>query len=68
MGKDLKENVAEDGPLRPLTGDPADIAAELLRYEAAGASHLQISLEPGTVEAVEALGPMLDALDAASHN
>lgn len=61
------DNFAQDGPLRPLTGDPADIAAELQRYEAAGASHIQISLEPGTVAAVEALGPVLEALDAASR-
>ena len=54
---------AEEGPLVPLTGGPQRIAEELLRYGAAGASHIQISLEPTTCATIEALAPVLEILD-----
>lgn len=60
------DNFAEDGPLRPLMGEPEEIAAELLRYETAGCSHIQISLDPSGVAPVEALAPVVEALDALS--
>ena len=53
---------AEEGPLVPLTGGPQRIAEELLRYGAAGASHIQISLEPTTCATIAALAPVLEIL------
>ena len=54
-------------PLIPLAGPPESIAQELLRYEQAGVSHVQISLEPTTCASIEALAPILDVLDAHSN-
>ena len=59
------ENWVEDGPLRPLTGAPEDIAEVLLEYEREGISHLQICLEPTNCETIEALGAVLEAVDRA---
>jgi len=50
-----------------LAGPPESIAQELLRYEQAGVSHVQISLEPTTCASIEALAPILDVLDAHSN-
>ena len=57
---------AEEEPLKPLTGPPQGIAEELLRYESAGVSHVQISLEPTTCATIEGLAPVLEALDTLS--
>ena len=57
---------ADEAPLKPIMGSPDDVATELLRYEAAGASHLQISLEPTTISTIESLGPVLEAVDRLS--
>ncbi len=57
---------AEQEPLRPLGGDPEEMAAELHRYELAGVSHIQISLEPTNRSTIESLAPMLEALDKLS--
>ena len=57
---------AEEEPLKPLTGSPDDMAEEFLRYEAAGATHVQISLEPTNCATIEALGPALETLDKLS--
>lgn len=48
---------------KPLSGPPEIIAQELRTYAAAGAQHLQLVLDPITVESIEALGPALEALD-----
>ena len=57
---------ADEAPLKPIMGSPDEVATELLRYEAAGASHLQISLEPTTIATIESLGPVLEAVDKLS--
>ena len=57
---------AGEGPLIPLTGQPADIAEELNQYRIAGASHVQICLEPTNCQTIEALAPVLEALDEIS--
>ena len=57
---------AEEEPLKPLTGSPQGIAEELRRYELAGVSHVQISLEPTTCATIETLAPVLEALDTLS--
>ena len=54
-------------PLVPLTGPPESIAEELIRYDQAGVSHVQISLEPTTCASIEAFAPVLDVLDAHSN-
>ena len=56
-------NVGE--PLRPLTGAPETIAETLLGYAAQGISHIQICLEPTTCQTIEALVPVLEAVDRA---
>ena len=57
---------AGEGPLIPLTGQPADIAEELNQYQIAGASQVQICLEPTNCQTIEALAPVLEALDELS--
>lgn len=57
---------AGEGPLIPLTGQPADIAEELNQYQIAGASQVQICLEPTNCQTIEALAPVLEALDEIS--
>lgn len=47
----------------PLTGTPAEIAAELRAYESEGISHVQIRVEPNTVAGIETLEPVLRILD-----
>lgn len=61
------DSYAKEGPLIPLAGTPERIAEELSRYHSAGVSHVQISLEPTTCDTIEALAPVLDALDAGSR-
>ena len=58
---------AEAEPLKPVSGDPGHIAEQLHRYAAAGASHIQLSLEPTSCATIEALAPMLEALDKLSN-
>ncbi|HEV2128866.1 MAG TPA: LLM class flavin-dependent oxidoreductase [Thermomicrobiales bacterium] len=47
----------------PASGTPEELAELLLAYAAEGVSRVQVSLDPSTVEAVEALAPVLDILD-----
>jgi probable F420-dependent oxidoreductase len=49
----------------PLEGPP-DVVAEVLRaYAREGVGHVQLVLDPITVESIRALAPVLDALDQA---
>ena len=43
----------------PLTGSTAELAAAMRQYAAAGISHVQLVLDPITVEAIEEFGPVL---------
>jgi alkanesulfonate monooxygenase SsuD/methylene tetrahydromethanopterin reductase-like flavin-dependent oxidoreductase (luciferase family) len=54
---------AADGGPPPLQGPPDVVAAELRRYAAAGIGHVQIVPDPITPASVEALAPVLEALD-----
>ncbi len=56
------DNWVEDGPLKPLSGAPEQIAEALLEYHAEGITHLQICLEPTTRETIEAFAPVLEAI------
>lgn len=50
-------------PVAPLDGPP-DVVAETFRaYAAEGIGHLQLVLDPITVGSIEALAPVLEALD-----
>lgn len=47
----------------PLTGCPDELADGLRAYAREGVSHVQLWLEPNTVESVEAFAPALERLD-----
>jgi alkanesulfonate monooxygenase SsuD/methylene tetrahydromethanopterin reductase-like flavin-dependent oxidoreductase (luciferase family) len=49
----------------PLNGEPEIIAEELAGYAALGVSHIQISLEPTTLDAIENLARALELLKRA---
>jgi alkanesulfonate monooxygenase SsuD/methylene tetrahydromethanopterin reductase-like flavin-dependent oxidoreductase (luciferase family) len=48
----------------PIEGSPQEIADILADFAGAGVSHLQLVIDPITVAGIEALAPVLDALDA----
>ncbi len=48
----------------PLSGPPEALAAELRAYARAGIGHVQLVIDPITAASIEALAPMLEALDA----
>ena len=45
-----------------IRGNPAELAAALRRYGDLGMGHVQVQLRPNRVEAVEAFGPVMEAL------
>jgi len=47
----------------PLQGTPEEIAAELRAFAAVGISHVQLVLDPITLESIEAMAPVLAELD-----
>lgn len=47
----------------PAGGSPSEIADALRRFAAAGIGHVQLVLDPITIESIEALAPMLEELD-----
>lgn len=49
--------------VEPISGDPATLAATLRAFADAGVAHVQLVLDPITVERIEALAPTLAALD-----
>jgi len=49
--------------IRPLSGPPGQIADELRAYAREGISHVQLVLDPITEASIEALVPVLSALD-----
>ena len=55
-------NTANRG-VSPLTGTAGELAESLRAYAAAGISHLQLVLDPNTVESIEAFAPVLELLD-----
>lgn len=59
-------NWVEQGPIRPVSGTPEQIAAALLEYHAEGITHIQICLEPTTPQAAEAFAPVLEILRRAT--
>jgi alkanesulfonate monooxygenase SsuD/methylene tetrahydromethanopterin reductase-like flavin-dependent oxidoreductase (luciferase family) len=51
-------------PAPPATGSPAELAALLRGYAREGISHVQIWLDPATVEGIEELATVLTLLDS----
>jgi alkanesulfonate monooxygenase SsuD/methylene tetrahydromethanopterin reductase-like flavin-dependent oxidoreductase (luciferase family) len=52
-----------ESPTPPLRGSPEALAGALREYGAAGISHVQLVLDPITVEAIEEFAPVLAELD-----
>ncbi len=50
-------------PIAPLDGDPAILAQTLRAFAAEGIGHVQLVLDPITLDSIVALGPMLVELD-----
>ncbi len=48
---------------REIRGSPAELAVELRRYGELGMSHVQVQLRPNRLEAVDAFGPVMRALN-----
>jgi alkanesulfonate monooxygenase SsuD/methylene tetrahydromethanopterin reductase-like flavin-dependent oxidoreductase (luciferase family) len=51
------------GDATPLSGSPDALAETLRAYARLGISHVQLVLDPNTVEAIEAMVPVLELLD-----
>jgi len=47
----------------PVSGDADTLAEELRRYARQGVGHVQLWLEPNTLESIEAFAPVLARLD-----
>jgi hypothetical protein len=52
-----------DSTPNPLHGTSEVLAEELRAYAKAGVSHVQLVIDPITVESIEALAPALELLD-----
>ena len=57
-------DTSESQQVRPLTGAPDELAAALRAYADAGITEVQLVLDPITADSIEALRPVLAALDA----
>jgi probable F420-dependent oxidoreductase len=54
----------EIGPrAQPVSGSPADIAGAIAAYAGVGVGHVQLVLDPITIESVEECAPVLELLD-----
>jgi alkanesulfonate monooxygenase SsuD/methylene tetrahydromethanopterin reductase-like flavin-dependent oxidoreductase (luciferase family) len=51
--------------IEPLAGDPAAVAETLRAFAREGIAHVQLVLDPITIESIEALEPVLAELDSA---
>lgn len=52
------------GPVRPVTGSPEQVAETLHAFADAGARHLQVVLDPITLDGLDWLGEVVAAYDA----
>jgi alkanesulfonate monooxygenase SsuD/methylene tetrahydromethanopterin reductase-like flavin-dependent oxidoreductase (luciferase family) len=62
-GKGRHGGATNEEDVPPLTGSTAELAAAMRQYAAAGISHVQLVLDPITVEAIEEFAPVLAELD-----
>jgi len=56
-------SAVSEEPFAPIPGDPSTLAATLREFEAAGVGHVQLVLDPITLDTIEALEPALAVLD-----
>jgi alkanesulfonate monooxygenase SsuD/methylene tetrahydromethanopterin reductase-like flavin-dependent oxidoreductase (luciferase family) len=63
-GKGRKVMDKSNAAIPPWRGSPQELADMLRRYAAAGISHVQLVMDPITVEAIEEFAPALEILDA----
>jgi alkanesulfonate monooxygenase SsuD/methylene tetrahydromethanopterin reductase-like flavin-dependent oxidoreductase (luciferase family) len=52
-----------DEPMAPLQGSPAAMADALRAFGREGITHVQLVLDPITIESIRAMAPVLDELD-----
>jgi hypothetical protein len=62
-GKGRHGGATNEEDVPPLTGSTGELAAAMRQYAAAGISHVQLVLDPITVEAIEEFAPVLAELD-----
>ena len=62
-GKGRHGGVDNEVEVPPLRGSTAELAAAMRQYAAAGISHVQLVLDPITVESIEEFAPVLEELD-----
>jgi probable F420-dependent oxidoreductase len=55
----------EQSAIAPLSGSPETMAAALRQFADVGISHVQLVMDPITVEAIEEFAPVLEILDRA---
>jgi alkanesulfonate monooxygenase SsuD/methylene tetrahydromethanopterin reductase-like flavin-dependent oxidoreductase (luciferase family) len=58
-----RDSAIANEPFAPLDGEPTALAASLREFADAGIGHVQLVLDPITLETIEALAPALAALD-----
>ncbi|MBW3632742.1 MAG: LLM class flavin-dependent oxidoreductase [Chloroflexi bacterium] len=62
-GKGRHVGSTNEAEMPPLTGSTTDLAAVMRQYADAGISHVQLVLDPITVEAIEEFAPVLEDLE-----
>ena len=62
-GKGRRQLDGTESPNEPLRGSPEVVADALREYAGAGIHHVQLVLDPITVEAIEEFAPVLAELD-----
>jgi alkanesulfonate monooxygenase SsuD/methylene tetrahydromethanopterin reductase-like flavin-dependent oxidoreductase (luciferase family) len=62
-GKGRHALARNDADTPALTGSTVELAGAMRQYAAAGISHVQLVLDPITVEAIEEFAPVLEELD-----
>jgi len=65
LGESARAGLGHRTGVAPLTGGPHELAAALAAFAAARIGHVQLVLDPITVESVRSLAPVLAALDRA---
>ena len=62
------ENWVGNGTIKPLTGEPKEVASKSLEQHAEGISHVQVTIELTTPQTIEAFVLALEALDSTASS
>ncbi|HLL50423.1 MAG TPA: LLM class flavin-dependent oxidoreductase [Thermomicrobiales bacterium] len=62
-GKGRHVGATDEAKLPPLTGSTEELSTAMRQYASAGISHVQLVLDPITLEAIEEFAPVLEELD-----